>query len=211
MGKLIDITEQKFGELTVIRFAYPDKHGRSMWECQCSCGCKIIVSGNNLRTGHTKSCGCLKRVPNYITHGYSKSRLYRIWNNMKNRCKNKKLPCAKDYGDRGISVCSEWDNDFSAFRDWALSNGYRADLTLDRIDVNGNYEPGNCRWSTRIEQANNTRRNVIITFNGKSQPLAAWASDVGIKRSTLAERLYSRGWSIERALTEPCHNHKEGR
>ena len=106
------------------------------------------------------------------------------------------------YGGRGISVCKEWDESYEAFRDWALANGYADGLSIDRIDVDGNYEPPNCRWATNQEQQNNKRTNVYLTFNGKTQTIAQWAREVGINPVTLHARIYRYRWSVERALTE---------
>ena len=132
------------------------------------------------------------------THGESFSRLYDIWSCMKTRCSNKKHPHFHRYGGRGIIVCDEWKRSYEAFRDWALSNGYHEDLTIDRIDNNGNYEPSNCHWISQKEQMKN--RNCARVFEGKS--LSEWAQLTGIKRRTLAGRL-ERGWSWEDALSIP--------
>ena len=120
---------------------------------------------------------------------------------MKNRCYRPKTQSYKSHGARGVTVCDEWLHDFQAFYDWAMANDYADNLTIDRIDVNGNYEPSNCRWTTPKEQANNTRRNRLITYNGKKQTLQQWADEIGIKRQTIEKRL-ERGWSIENSLNK---------
>ena len=162
MRTLIDLTGKKFGRLTVVGYSHKDSHGACYWECVCKCGSPLIVRGQNLRSGHTQSCGCLQKervaVAN-MTHGLKGTRLYRIWIDMKGRCYNPKATCHKDYGGRGITVCDEWKDNFQAFYDWAMPNGYRDDLSIDRIDVNGNYEPSNCRWATASEQQKNKRKN----------------------------------------------------
>ncbi len=160
MGKLIDLTGQRFGRLVVVARAENDSHNKARWCCRCDCGKEIIARSNDLRSGNTQSCGCFQRSQTSstnATHGGGGTRLYTIWKAMKARCYNLKAEKYKDYGGRGITICPEWKNDFSAFRDWALSSGYTDDLSIDRIDVDGNYEPLNCRWATAKEQRHNRR------------------------------------------------------
>lgn len=157
--KLVDITDQKFGRLTVIGRA-ETKNKHTMWRCVCDCGNEIIAEAYNLKCGHTGSCGCVqieRTAEANRTHGMRKTRLYRIWTDMKNRCYQQSYHGFKHYGGRGITVCKEWKNSFEAFRDWALSNGYADNLTIDRIDVNGNYRPDNCKWATMADQNKNKR------------------------------------------------------
>ena len=133
-------------------------------------------------------------------------RLYRTWANMRSRCNNKNHHLYKHYGGRGIKVCDEW-NDFSLFREWAMDNGYQDNLSIDRIDFNGDYEPNNCRWANEKTQHNNTRRNTFIEFGGETHTLAEWAEIAGINYSTFCNR-WVRGWSIERMINEPTHHHE---
>ena len=140
-------------------------------------------------------------------HGLYKSRLYGIWSNMKTRCHTSTYYLYKHYGARGIIVCDEWKNDFQTFYKWAMENGYGEDLTIDRIDVNGNYEPSNCRWVDRVLQCKNRTSNHYITFNGRTQILKDWADELNIKRQTLERRL-KKGWSIDEAFTQPVRSKK---
>ena len=202
--KLIDLTGQKVNRLTVLRKADSDKYGHPRWLCRCECGNEVTVSGGDLRTGKAHSCGCWRkeRMENLNKiHGHKKDRLYNIWARMKQRCENPKLHDYRHYGGRGIAVCDEWQS-FEPFYNWAMSNGYRDDLTIDRIDVNGNYEPSNCRWATMRVQANNKRRNHLITFNGETHTIAEWSRITGINKSTIRNRIALYGWNTEKALTK---------
>ena len=158
-----DLVGKKFDRLTVVEYSHTNKHGKAMWVCLCECGNTIVASGSHLVNGHTSSCGCLKNEisgARFRKHGLKHTRLYRIWMDMRSRCTYESMKCFKDYGGRGIKVCEEWQNSFEAFYNWAIANGYSDDLSIDRIDVNGNYEPSNCRWATMKEQRANQRKKV---------------------------------------------------
>lgn len=201
MPKLIDLSNKRFGRLVVIS-RVPNKNGRPRWLCRCDCGSFCEVPSSALRSGNTRSCGCLQKdiaSKNSTIHGDSKTRLYKIWACIKDRCTNPRNARYADYGGRGISVCDEWHT-YIPFREWALSHGYADELSIDRADNNGSYCPENCRWVTRKEQARNKRNNRLI--NGK--PLAQWAEEYGIDRCLLRDRL-GYGWPLEKALTEPVH------
>lgn len=216
MGKRIDLTGQRFGRLVVEGFAHTDKYKRAMWNCKCDCGKRITTLGVSLRRGETKSCGCLHREmaaksikEQSITHGKSYTRLYSIWHGMISRIENENQMYFKNYGGRGIQICDEWREDFQKFYDWAVRHGYEEHLTIDRIDVNGDYCPENCRWATVKEQARNRRNNKTLTYHGETMPLAAWSERTGIKFSVLWDRLYNFYWSVEEALETPVGERKK--
>lgn len=199
-----DLTGQRFNRLVVVEYKghTPDKH-HSLWLCRCDCGNELTTRANSLKTGNTKSCGCWQReatVRSSTTHGQSGTPMHTCWANMIQRTSNPGHPSYRHYGGRGITVCSRWRDSFEAF---AADMGptFRDGLTLDRIDVNGNYEPSNCRWATRFEQQRNKRNNHVVTWRGRTMVLVEWAELLGLRYDTLRMRLREYGWPIERAFT----------
>lgn len=208
MGKIKDLLGQRFGRLLVIEDTNKkDKYRNEIWKRQCDCGNIVFKSSALLRSKHCNSCGCLQRElsakrlsKRMKTHGYgTKDRLHRIWTSIHTRCYNKNDKTYKNYGGRGIKVCKEWQNDFMSFRNWSIANGYQENLTIDRIDVNGNYEPNNCRWITSFEQQSNKRNNCNIIYNNKKYTLAQLCRKLKIDRSKMEYRL-QLGWTIEEIL-----------
>lgn len=242
MSRLIDLTGQRFGKLTVIRRAENNKYGGVKWECQCDCGkiitcfstnlrggkakscgcslyqdltgkrfgrltatslaekrsrfyywnCKcdcgneVVIKASYLTSGDTKSCGCLYRERNINKkHGHRWTRLYSILCGMKNRCYNENTKAYKDYGGRGITICNEWLHDFQTFYDWAMANGYKDGLEINRINNDGNYEPNNCEWVTSKQNCRNRRNTVYLTVNGETKCVSEWCEIVPIKSGTV--------------------------
>ena len=209
-----NLVGMKFGRLTVMDRESPkSKKAKGLWVCKCECGNVIKVNTSDLKSGNTTSCGCKRKETLRqlrTKHGESNTRLYNVWSDMKKRCYNTKNVDYKNYGGRGISVCDEW-MDFQNFYDWAIANGYdetapRGQCTIDRINVDGNYEPENCRWVDRYIQMNNKRNNRILTYNGESHTLAEWCEIVNIPYNCLKSRLNKLHWSVEKTLTTPTRN-----
>lgn len=185
--KVENIVGQKFGRLTVIENLNVNSHGSTLHRCLCDCGNEKIVPKSYLKSGHTQSCGCLQ-TERHTTHSKSQTRLYNIFCGMKKRCYNKASKFYPYYGGKGVTICDEWLNDFNCFFDWAMANGYDDELSIDRIDVDGNYEPLNCRWATRQEQSNNTTKNIYIVYKGTTQTLSQWSRETKIPMTTLNRR-----------------------
>lgn len=196
MAELIDLVGKKFGKLTVISFNKKEK-GHYYWNCICDCGKECVKDGDRLRRLETKSCGCY-RADRVTTHGKHNSRIYRIWRDMKTRCSCPSAKAYERYGGGGINYIVEWE-DFEPFYNWAINNGYKEGLTLDRIDYNGNYEPKNCRWATVKTQCRNTRVNKLITYKGETHCVAEWAEILGINQKLIYDRL-RKNWTIEKVF-----------
>lgn len=178
------------------------KH-RVRWTCVCDCGKIVTILSDNLRCERTMSCGCFRSEKSALrnkTHGKSTTKLYGVWCGIKARCFNKNSTAYKDYGGRGIKMCEEWSNHYDLFEKWAIDNGYKEGLSIDRIDNNGDYSPENCRWVTDAAQANNRRSNRIYTINGVTHNLTEWANILGINPKTLFNRVYT-GVDFEKAIT----------
>ena len=194
----------RFGMLTIIKEVEPyyyNGHPQRQFLCQCDCGKTSVTTLSRLRVGMAQSCGCKKGgkpklgVP---TH----TRLHHIWTSIKQRCYYTRSISYKNYGGRGIIMCDEWKNNYLSFYNWAMNNGYNDSLTIDRIDYDGNYEPSNCRWATKEEQAQNKRNNIVLELNGERHTISEWSRITGIKAGALQSRKYA-GWSDEKTLTTP--------
>ena len=202
-----DMTGFRVGGLVAVNPIGLNAAGKQMWLCRCDCGVMIERSGRNLhqaakRQEHS-SCGCIRRRE---TDGLPEElRLNRIWHAMRRRCSKPSYSDYHIYGGRGIVVCARWQTNFTAFYEWAMAHGYEDGLSIERVDVNGNYEPGNCTWIPLCEQYKNRRDTLTYTFQGKTQGIRAWADELGISFYALKARLYYHNWPVERALTTPVN------
>ena len=207
-----DLKGQKFDLLTVIEFSHKEVLNgryRYYWKCKCDCGKEVIRRSDGLKGKGVKSCGCYRekilRQHNFKinnprkSHGMTNTRLYKIYSKIKERCYYEKYPEYYLYGGRGIKMCDEWKEDFVNFYNWAISHGYKENLSIDRKDFNGNYEPSNCRWADNITQANNKRNNIKLTHNGETHTLPEWSRKLNLPYSTLADRR-KKGKSVEEIL-----------
>lgn len=211
MPKLNDLTGKTFGNWVVLErmdnYKTPNGNTYTQWRCQCKCGSSPKgVLANALLSGKSTSCGCMRKKhqqffcrENFTTHGESNTRLYKIWAGIKKRCLNQTSSNYRNYGGRGISICSEW-LDFVTFKDWAIHNGYTDESSIDRIDVNGNYSPDNCRWVDRITQANNRRTSTMYTLNGETHTLAEWARIYNVNYKMLHKKVRYKNIHLADAL-----------
>lgn len=221
MAKFLDLTGQKFGKLEVIKLSRNVKSGkryRKYWLCKCECGNNKEIRTDCLTGGGVKSCGCLKKEQDKknltdkfrykAKYNIVDERLRGIWQGMKSRCLDKSNKSFYRYGGRGITLCNEW-LDFNVFADWALSNGYKETLTIDRIDNSGNYKPSNCRWITNKEQCRNRRTNHLVNYKGEKITLIELSEKTGIPYGVIASRA-QKGW-LDHDLTKPICAPEEAR
>lgn len=202
----IDMTGKRFGHLTVLRrVPHETQHG-AYWLCRCDCGREIEVRGWYLRNRTPVSCGCQNGVKHGYCRGVRPKRLYVIWRDMRSRCNNPKNIGFHLYGGRGIKVCEEW-KDFSVFAAWAEANGYADDLSIDRIDSDGNYCPENCRWATNHDQQRNKRRTVFITVGDETKCMADWARTIGVYPATIRKKLKA-GKDVAQFIEEKLKENK---
>lgn len=201
MSRLIDLTGKKFGRLTVLERAVNDSAGHSRWICECDCGSQKVITGYRLTDGITKSCGCYHRGGSFnIIHGLSGTRLHGIYFKMMNRCYNPNSDRYEFYGGRGIKVCDKWYKNPKAFCEWSLQNGYSDNLTIDRINNDGDYAPDNCRWVPPSQQNLNRRNTVFVTYNGQKKTIVDWSKELGIPYITLYWRTKHTDWSIDKIM-----------
>lgn len=208
MKEKISIVGKKFNHLTVIERVYPTESKRYIWyKCKCDCGKYTVTRKDSIISGHATSCGCQwEKIRNDGSrtrkHGLYKSRIYALWHKVKDRCVNENCKEYFNYGGRGIKMCDEWLNDPKAFSDWCYANGYddtskKGVCTLDRIDVEGNYEPSNCRFITNKEQQNNRRDNIYAEHNGERLTIAEWRDRLGLTYSCVRYHCYTKGKPIQ--------------
>ena len=200
MPKKLDLAGKRFGKLTVVEECGRNKHGKTLWKCQCDCGNIKICVGGNLIQGSGLSCGCdfrEKMREQATRHGYmvagKNRKLMYVRRGMIDRCANPKNKAYKHYGGRGINVCEEWLREPTEFYKWALANGYREGVEIDRIDVNGDYCPDNCRFITQKENKRNKRNNHRITVNGETYCMAEWAEKLGVSYDNINRRMHTKG------------------
>ena len=191
MSKRIDITNQRFGKLVAIRPVGHNARGEGLWLCRCDCGNTIEVVTYSLRSGNTQSCGCMAKevlLKRNTKHGKCGTRLYRIYRGMVQRCTYPKHKNYAQYGGKGVKICDEW-LEYSAFEQWAKNNGYSDTLSIDRINVDGDYSPTNCRWVDVYTQAHNKSNNNKLTYNGETLTIAEWARKLNLRTGTLRYRI----------------------
>ena len=211
MSKLIDITGNRYNHLVVLEKARVE-NGVAIWKCLCDCGNITYVRGQNLKSGAVKSCGCLRKAAKpTLKHNMSNTRLYRIWAAMKCRCYTPSHHSYNNYGGRGIKVFDLWKNSSDVFIDWAINNGYTDDMTIERIDVDGDYCPENCTWIPANKQQSNRTSCQYFTHNNETKNLTDWCSTLNLPYKQVHNRIYKLHWSFERAISEPVHVDKRNK
>ena len=207
----MDLTGERYGKLTAVKVVGSAADGHRKWLCVCECGNERVVAQNHLkREGGARACKeCARRISaeKRKTHGDFGTRLYSIYYGMITRVYNKNDPNYKRYGARGVKICDEWAKSYVAFKDWAINNGYSDDLSIDRVDVNGNYCPENCRWATAKMQGNNRRNNRRLTINGQDKTITEWADEVGLSATAIRNRL-CKGYGLEESVFTPYRKAK---
>jgi hypothetical protein len=206
-----DMVGKRFGRLVVLSFSHRNEGKQAFWLCQCDCGNQIITQGYSITSGATKSCGCLCSEINktvHTTHGKYYTRIHKIYSYMMTRCYNKKSDAYNNYGGRGIMICDEWKNDFISFYNWAYQSGYQDNLTIERIDVNGNYCPENCTWIPLVEQGKNKTTMNLIEYEGEVHYVTEWARIKGFKSPFVIFNRLKLGWSIEKIFNTPVRECK---
>lgn len=209
--QIMDLSGERYGRLTVLRLSHRVKCV-NYWECACDCGAVSIVSASNLRAGHVRSCGCFRRqriTKINATHGMSHTPEHRTWASMNSRCTNPKDPSFPRYGGRGISVCERWQSFENFIED--MGGARPAGTTIDRIDNDGNYEPGNCRWATVKQQSNNRRSNVLLTIDGETRTISAWAEAKGLSLCLVWQRYKRHKWPVQDLFLPPSLTRREWR
>lgn len=199
MAERINLAGKTFGRWSVVAYA-----GDRKWLARCECGTEAKVDGGSLRGGRSNGCEiCQRSRGTRVTHGESKTRLYNIWSKMKSRCERPTDAAFHRYGGRGIKICGSWSESYESFRDWARNNGYSDELTIDRINNDGGYEPDNCRWATYSEQNRNYSRNRPIYYQGRYILIGDLAAEHNIPADIVKNRIRRYGWPVEKALTTP--------
>lgn len=198
MPAALDLASTRFGKLLVLDRTQKDRNGAWMWLCRCDCGREVNVRGATLKAGRTSACQSCAAITRNTTHGETGSALYARWRAMLDRCENPNHRAWKNYGGRGIKICEEWHQYAVFARD--MGSAFESHLELDRINVDGYYEPANCRWVTHADQQSNKRTNHTLTWRGRTLTATKWASVLGLNPNTLIYRL-RRGWSLDRAMT----------
>ncbi|WP_179022022.1 hypothetical protein [Winogradskyella forsetii] len=200
-----DLTGQTFSRLKVLSYEGRNKQYDSLWKCECDCGTIKTIRGGVLKNGHTQSCGCLQKERTSVaktTHGLINDnyKLYKVWIGIKQRCNNPNSKSYTDYGGRGIKICNEWENSFEVFHKWAIEEGYKIGLTIERVLVDGNYEPSNCKWIHKKWQSKNRTSSVLITHEGETKSASEWSELTRIPSKVITQRI-RRGWNSKKTLT----------